>query len=87
MVLEGVGRRHWGCWKATLELIAHAVDLLYVGEDHLRVDSLICHHSFHVLGCEKVGNAGESPWGFGGVCCACGFFYDLVVARADLVIF
>ena len=37
-----------------LQLVAHPVDFLYVGEDHLGVDPALLHHPGHVLGCEEV---------------------------------
>ena len=37
-----------------LQLVAHPVDLLDVGEDHLGVDSALLHHPGHVLGCKEV---------------------------------
>ena len=37
-----------------LQLVAHPVDLLHVGEDHLGVDPALLHHAGHVLGCEEV---------------------------------
>ena len=37
-----------------LQLVAHPVDFLDVGEDHLGVDSALLHHPGHVLGCEEV---------------------------------
>ena len=37
-----------------LQLVAHPVDFLHVGEDHLGVDPALLHHPGHVLGCEEV---------------------------------
>ena len=37
-----------------LQLVAHPVDFLYIGEDHLGVDPALLHHPGHVLGCEEV---------------------------------
>jgi len=42
-----VGEREVAC----LQFVAHTVHLLHVREDHLRVDSFVSHHSFHVLSC------------------------------------
>ena len=42
-----------------LELVAHPVDLLHVGEDHLGVDSVLLHHGGHVLCGEEVGHSSE----------------------------
>jgi len=45
---------------ADLQLVAHPVHFLNVGENHFRIYSLISHHSFHVVGSEEVRNASES---------------------------
>ena len=42
-----------------LQLVAHPVDLLDVGEDHLGVDSALLHHAGHVLGREEVRYSGK----------------------------
>ena len=42
-----------------LQLVAHPVDLLHVGEDHLGVDPALLHHPGHVLGGEEVRYSGK----------------------------
>ena len=42
-----------------LQLVAHPVDFLDVGEDHLGVDSALLHHAGHVLGREEVRYSGK----------------------------
>ena len=37
--------------------VAHSVDLLDVGEDHLGINSVVGDHGVHVLSGQKVGNA------------------------------
>ncbi len=43
------------------QLVAHPVDLLDVGEDHLGVDPLVPDHGLHVVGGEEVGDARVAP--------------------------
>ncbi len=45
------------------QLVAHPVDLLHVGEDHLWVDPLVPDHGLHVVRGEEVGDAGVAPDG------------------------
>ena len=42
-----------------LQLVAHPVDFLHVGEDHLGVHPALLHHPGHVLGGEEVRYSGE----------------------------
>ena len=44
-----------------LHLVAHSVDLLDVGEDHLGIDTLVADHALHVVGSEEVGDASITP--------------------------
>ena len=46
---------------ATLHLVAHPVDLLDVGKDHLRIDPVVPDHGVHVVGSQEVGDAGVAP--------------------------
>ena len=45
--------------KEQLKLIAHPVDLLDVGEDHLGVYPPLFHHPRHVLGSQEVRHSGK----------------------------
>ena len=44
-----------------LEVVAHPVDLLDVGEDHLGVDPVLGDHRHHVIGGQEVGDAAQAP--------------------------
>ena len=61
-------RRRWlpSLESTFLHLVAHPVDLLHVGEDHLGIDSAVRHHGVHVLSRQEIGNASvasEKNWG------------------------
>ena len=45
--------------RYSLQLVAHSVDLLDVGEDHLGVDPPLLHHAGHVLRRQEVRHARE----------------------------
>ena len=47
-----------------LHLVAHSVDLLDVGEDHLGVDPAVPHHGVHVVGGKEVRDASVAPKSF-----------------------
>ena len=44
-----------------LHFVAHPVDLLDVGEDHLGVDPAVPHHGVHVVGGKEVRDASIAP--------------------------
>ena len=48
-----------GIFEDCLQFVAHPVDLLDVGEHHLRIKSSLLHHAGHVLRCQEVRNSGE----------------------------
>jgi len=48
-----------GFCEDCLQFVAHPVDLLDVGEHHLRIKSSLLHHAGHVLRCQEVRNSGE----------------------------
>jgi hypothetical protein len=41
-----------------LHFVAHSVDLLDVGEDHLGIDAVVGHHRVHVVSGQEVRNSG-----------------------------
>ena len=48
-------------YPVLLHFVTHAVNLLDVGEDHLRVQSVVWNHSFHVIGSQEIRNTRVPP--------------------------
>ena len=45
----------------SLHLVAHSVHLLNIRKDHLRIQPIVSHHTFHVIGSQEVRNASVTP--------------------------
>ena len=48
-------------YPVLLHFVTHAVNLLDVGEDHFGVQSVVCDHSFHVIGSQEIRNTRVPP--------------------------